>query len=96
MVGHRRVREDNGGVEEDVGRAEVVEEAARVAEVAEASSAEADELEGVEVHVAMSERDEVGLELFEVMDASALIEYGAYMFVEARRRNHVMFVETLK
>lgn len=59
MVERGSVRVDNRRVEIYVGGRELVEQVACVAEVAEASSAEADELEGVEVSVAMPERDEM-------------------------------------
>lgn len=92
MVGRPRTGGDNGRVEIDVGRGEFVEQVACIGEVAEASGAEADELEGVELDMAVAERDDMGLELFEVIEIAAFVEDCAYMPVEAARRNHVMFL----
>lgn len=92
MVERGSVGVDNRRVDVNVGRWEFVEQVACIAEVAEASGAEADELEGVEVSVAMPERDEMRLELLEVIKVAAFVEDRANMLVEAARRNHVMFL----
>lgn len=47
------------------------------------------------MNVAMSECDQMGLELFEVVEVIAFVEDGEYMPVEARRRRkHVMFSQS--
>lgn len=75
------VRGDHGGPEVDVRGAEVVEDAASVAEVGEVEGAEADELEDQELGAGMAEGDEEGLELLEVVDVGGSTEGGQDVLV---------------
>lgn len=84
MIGDFSIRADDCGVKVNIGGGEFVEQVAGVTEIAEASGAETDELEGVEMSVAMAECDEVGLKLFEVIEAIAFLQNREYVPVEAR------------
>lgn len=84
MIGGCSISDDNCGVKKNVGGVEFVEQVSGIDEIAEASGAEADELEGVEMSVAMTECDEMGLKLLEVVEVIAFVQNREYMPVEAR------------
>lgn len=53
-VGGRSIRSDHGGVEVSIRRTEMIEDESSIIEVCECEGAEADELEGEELRLAMT------------------------------------------
>lgn len=74
MIGYASVGGDNCSVKIDIGRVKILEQVACIGDIVETKGAEANELEGVEVSVGMAERNEMGLELPEMIEAAAPIE----------------------
>lgn len=83
-VGMGGVGGEHSGVKVDVGELEAVEDETGVAEVGEDEGAEADELEGVELSLAMAGGDEEGLELLEMIEIGAFVQEEQDVFVEGR------------
>lgn len=81
-VGVGGIGGEHSGVEVDVGEAEAVEDETGVTEVGEDEGTEADELEGVELSLAMAGGDEEGMELLEMAQIGAFVQEGQDVFVE--------------
>lgn len=74
---------DHSCVKKHIGGLEVVENEASIGKVGEREGAKAHELGGVKLGVAMTEGDEMGLKLLEVMEMAAFLKHCLYQIGRA-------------